>query len=86
MVVDVWVGWCALGGLMPLCILILISPITLIEAIFKTKTAKEWEAHFCENKIACADVLSFQQWFEDEEARKAKIVTQVEGKWPPLGV
>jgi len=52
-----------------------------LELIFKTKTAKEWEALFCENKIACADVLSFQQWFEDEETRKAKIVTQVEGQW-----
>jgi len=52
-----------------------------LEVIFKEKTAKEWEALFLDNKIACADVLSFQQWFEDDDVRKAKIVTLVEGQW-----
>lgn len=52
-----------------------------LEVVFKEKTAKEWEALFLDNNIACADVLSFQQWFEDDETRKAKIVTLVEGQW-----
>ena len=50
------------------------------EKIFKQKTAKEWERECCEAKMACADVISFKEWFADDETRKAKIVADVEGE------
>jgi len=51
------------------------------EKIFKQKTAKEWERECCEAKMACADVISFKEWFADDETRRAKIVADVEGEW-----
>jgi len=35
----------------------------------------------CSNKIPCADVLSFGQWFSDDETRKAKLVALVGDQW-----
>ena len=52
-----------------------------LEKAFKAKTAYEWETEFCNEKVACAEVLSFKQWFSDQETRNAKIVADVEGSW-----
>ena len=49
-----------------------------LEKAFKAKTAIEWEDELCPLKIACVEVLSFPEWFADEETRKAKIVAEVE--------
>lgn len=52
---------------------------TLLNNLFKKKTAKEWFTALSENGIPCEIIQSFESWLNDEENRMAGLVANVEG-------
>ncbi|SFZ98932.1 CAIB/BAIF family protein [hydrothermal vent metagenome] len=50
-----------------------------ISKVMATKTAKEWEKELCEAGVPTVEILSFEEWMNDAEVRKARLVAHVKG-------
>jgi len=55
----------------------------MIAEVMLTKTASEWEKELCEIGVPTVKILSFEEWIQDKETIKAKLVTQVKGLTDP---
>lgn len=56
----------------------------LLEEIIATKTAAEWETEFCGGRIAAAaQVMSYEEWLHDPEARRAGLTVALPGSSKP---
>lgn len=52
----------------------------LLEEIIATKTGAEWERELCGLGVAAAKVMSFEEWLNDDEARRAGLTTSISGQ------
>jgi crotonobetainyl-CoA:carnitine CoA-transferase CaiB-like acyl-CoA transferase len=55
----------------------------LLEQVFATKTAAEWELEFCSIDIPCVVIRSWEEWKQDPMVQEAGTFSQVKGCTKP---